>query len=115
MTRQDPVAVDQSFDTARLVDDGGVSPVPLREAAVGLARDVLDDQIQVLIESLSTSGWDPALRLQDGVGTRPEDGDTTTGEVGSPPIRAGQMGPVPGTYVPLVGNGNWPGRSPPTG
>jgi hypothetical protein len=78
--------------------------VPERQAEVELARGIPEEEHQPASENLSASGLDPAMRLQDGVGTWIDGGDTTPDEVGS--ADSPEPGePAPEPYVPLTDSG----------
>ena len=78
--------------------------VPERQTEVELAHGIPAEEQQPASEDLSASGLDPAMRLQDGVGTWSEGDDVTPSEVGS--TDSPEPGePVPEPFAPLTDSG----------
>jgi hypothetical protein len=75
-----------------------------REEEIDLARGIPESEQQPVSEDLSASGLDIALRLQDGIGTWLEGGDTTPEEVGHADDRDPSE-PEPEPFVPLIDSG----------
>jgi hypothetical protein len=80
-------------------------PVAERQQEVELARDIPASEQQSTSDDLTSSGLDPALRLQDAVGSWPDDGDTTPEEVGEPDSST-PGAPEAEPFVPLTDSGD---------
>jgi hypothetical protein len=90
-------------------DNADASPdqpiaVPERQEEVDLAAVTPASEQQPVNEDLSLSGLDPALRLQDGVGTWPRTDDVTPDEIGSADA-PDPAEPDPQPFAPLSDSG----------
>jgi hypothetical protein len=104
MSHLDQYAINPDTPTPP-ADSGDQSlAVPEREDEDALAREAPQTEEVHPSESLASSGIDPAMRLQDAVGTWPEGTDTTAEEVGQPDADD-QGEPAPEPYVPLTDSG----------
>lgn len=100
----DPYGLGASTPTPPASDPEQPLPVPERQEEVDLAQGSPPEEQQPLSESIAISGLDPALRMQDGVGTWPDAGDTTADEVGSADFPDGAE-PDAEPFAPLTDSG----------
>lgn len=75
-----------------------------RQEEIDLARGVPESAQMAEGDELATSGLDFALRLQDGIGTWLEGGDTTPEEVGHSDA-SDQSEPEPEPFIPYTDSG----------
>ena len=102
MAQHDDGMMDESLDLNHPVGANDGPPVPAREAEPEHKDSA--EELHEPTEAISTSSLDAALRLQNGVGTWFEDGDTTAQEVGSP-VSDDQTGQDQEPYAPLEDSG----------
>jgi hypothetical protein len=104
MNLLDPFGLGPSTPTPADASTGQPLAVPGRQAEVDLARGTPATEHQPLSENMSVSGLDPALRLQDGVGTWPQTDDTSPEDVGAADA-PDPTTPDPQPFAPLTDSG----------